>query len=111
MSLITRQGNVTVVTLDAPLRQDAADEVSMRIDEVLRDGIPYMVVDLSQTPMIDGAGLQWLEDLDVEAAERGGCVRLCNANELCVDILRMTGVGDRLDLYPTLTAAMASFVR
>ncbi|TWT98700.1 STAS domain-containing protein [Neorhodopirellula pilleata] len=111
MSLITRQGHVTVVTLNQPLRQEAVDEISSRIDDAMRDGIPNLVMDLSQTPLIDGAGLQWLDDLDMEAADRGGCVRLCNANELCIDILRMTGVGDRLDHYPSLPAAMASFVR
>jgi len=111
MSMITRQGHVTVITMNQPLRQDAVDDVSRQIAEILEDGIPSMVVDLSQTPLIDGAGLQWLEDLDMEAADRGGCVRLCRANELCSDILRMTGVGDRLDHFPTLPAAMASLIR
>lgn len=110
-SPITRQGSVTVIAIDQPLRQDTVDALSNKLDESKSQGIPQVVIDLSLTPLIDGAGLQWMEDLDMQCADLGGCVRLCGANELCVDILRMTGVGDRLEQFSSLNAAMASFIR
>lgn len=111
MSNVNRQGVVTVVEVDQPLRQDEADLVSLQLVGLESGGIPRVVVDLSQTALIDGAGLQWLEDLDWRASESGGSVRLCGANELCGDILRMTGMDDRLEQYETLSDAMASFIR
>lgn len=111
MSNVNRQGVVTVVEVDQPLRQDEADLISLQLDELESSGVPRIVVDLSQTPLIDGAGLQWLEDLDWRASDLGGSVRLCGANELCGDILWMTGLNDRLERFETLSDAMASFVR
>lgn len=111
MSKVNRQGIVTIIEVNHPLRQDEADSISLQLDELEFSGIPRIVVDLSQTPLIDGAGLEWLESLDWQASDLGGSVRLCGANELCVDILRMTGMNDRLEQFDTLSDAMASLVR
>lgn len=111
MSSVNCKGRVTVVEIDHPLRQDETELVSVQLDKNGHSGIPRIIVDLSQTPLIDGAGLEWLEDLDWRASELGGSVRLCSANELCVDILRMTGVDNRLEQFETLGEAMASFNR
>jgi anti-anti-sigma factor len=109
MAQIERQGAVTVVRPDAPLQAEAIESIAPRLDAELAGGVPLVVVDLTGTPLIDGRGLEWLLDLDDSCGRRGGCVRLCGAGELCRDILRVTGVGKRMQQFDDRTGALASF--
>jgi anti-anti-sigma regulatory factor len=76
---------------------------------MLSGGVPYIVIDLSETPLIDSAGLEWVLALDETCCRRGGCVRICNAGELCRDILRITAVGSTVQQFDDLTVALGSF--
>jgi len=110
MSTITRRNRTLVVEIDKPLRQDEIDYLMPQIESAMQSGVPQLVIDLSATPLIDGQGLEWLEALDDLCGELGGCVRLCGAGELCSDILRVTGMDQRLERFETLPQAMTSFV-
>jgi anti-anti-sigma factor len=106
---LTRHGAVTVVRPTGPLRKEAVDDWSKQLEPMLSGGLPYVVIDLSDTPLIDGAGLEWLVGLDERCCRRGGCVRLCGAGELCRDILRITSVGSSIQQFDDLTTALGSF--
>ena len=93
-----------------PLAGDDLDAVKAVVAGMIEhDGVDpaAVVIDLSSTALIDGRGLEWLLDLDDVAAIAGGCVSLAAANELCVDILRISGVGPRLGGVRNLQQAMA----
>lgn len=75
----------------------------------MRGGLPLVTIDLCETQLIDGAGLEWILELDEQCGERGGAVRLCNAGDLCQDVLRITCVGDSVDHYTSLVDALRSF--
>ena len=109
MALIERKGSVVVIRPDEPLQAGVIEKFKSQVDSALRLGTPQVVIDLETTPLIDGAGLEWLLDLDERSCERGGCVRMCNANELCADILRITGVGASVQQFDDLTRALGSF--
>ncbi|TWU49794.1 STAS domain-containing protein [Rubripirellula reticaptiva] len=106
---IERHGAITAIRPTGPLRVDGLERLNQNVQAVLVGGIPNVVVDLSETPLIDGAGLEWILSLDETCCRRGGCVRLCGANELCSDILRITGVGKIVQKFHDLTAALGSF--
>ena len=109
MAQIEKHGSVSVIRSEGPLREDTIEPLSNLVATKLSGGVPAIVVDFSTTPLIDGAGLQWLSDLSDECCHRGGCLRLCNVGELCHDLLRITGVGSRIEKFPDLTSALASF--
>ena len=109
MPHIERQGAVTVVRPDGPLRHDSVSVLQEQVTRQLTVGVPMVVVDLSETPLIDSAGLEWLLDLDQKCCRLGGCIRLCSAGELCHDILRITGVSETIQQFNNLTAALGSF--
>ena len=108
MSTVERHGAVTVYRPSSPLREEEIERSDEDIRPHLRGGIPNLVIDLSETPLIDGAGLEWILKLDEECCRRGGCVRLCNIGELCQDILRITGVGKTVQQFPDLALALGS---
>jgi anti-anti-sigma factor len=109
MSRLDRHGAVSVLRPSGPLRADALESLHEQVDSVLSGGVPYIVIDLSETPLIDGAGLEWILDLDETCCRRGGCVRICNAGELCRDTLRITAVGSCVQQFDDLTVALGSF--
>jgi|SRR6056297_2207687 len=109
MSRLDRHGAVSVIRPTTPLRADTIGPLQEQLAPMLSGGIPSIVVDLSETPLIDGAGLEWMLWLDETCCRRGGCVRLCSPNELCRDILRITTVGSTVEQFDDLTLALGSF--
>ncbi|QDT10011.1 STAS domain-containing protein [Planctomycetes bacterium K23_9] len=109
MPIVKRQGSVTVLRPDGPLREENLEIIDEDVSPYLNGGVPYVVIDLTDAPLIDGAGLEWILDLDETCCRRGGCVRLCNVGELCQDLLRITAVGASVQQFPDLTAALGSF--
>ena len=109
MLRLDRHGAVTVIRPDGPLRAEAVAALNNEIEPLLTGGVPYFVIDLSETPLIDSDGLEWVLSLDETCCRRGGCVRICSAGELCRDILRITAVGSSLQQFDDLTVALGSF--
>ena len=109
MARIEKHGTVYVVRSEGPLRDDAIEPLNKLVENKLTGGVPLMVVDFAGTPLIDSAGLEWLLDLSDECCDRGGCLRLCNVGELCQDVLRVTGVGSKIESFGDLTTALGSF--
>jgi anti-anti-sigma factor len=109
MSRIYRQGGVLVVRPKGALRADSVESLNEEITGETRGGVPLIAIDLSEVPLFDGAGLEWILDLDHRFGERGGSVRLCNVCDLCQDLLRITCVGERIDQFGSLGDALRSF--
>ena len=109
MSRLDRHGAVTVLRPNGPLRAEAIESLDEEIRPMLSGGVPYVVIDLTETPLIDGAGLEWILTLVETCCRRGGCVRVCSAGELCRDILRITSVGLSVQQFDDLTVALGSF--
>ncbi|TWT93982.1 STAS domain-containing protein [Stieleria varia] len=109
MPLIERHGTITVLRPSGPVRCDTVSPLNEMVSSHLGGGVPLMVIDFSAAPLIDGAGLEWLLCLSENISRRGGCMRICGVNELCSDLLRITGVGDRIETLPDLTSALGSF--
>lgn len=109
MARIEKHGSVYVVRAEGPLRSDTIAPLNEMVHSKLTGSAPAIVVDFSETPLIDSAGLQWLMELGEECCHRGGCLRLCNVGELCHDLLRITGVGESIENFGDLTTALGSF--
>ncbi len=109
MSEIERHGAITVIRPTASLTGDYVATLEDQVTECLSGGIPMVIVDMANTGLIDGKGLEWLLDFDEACSMRGGSVRLTGVIELCQDILRVTGVSKAVAQYDSLTQALASF--
>ncbi|QDT06692.1 STAS domain protein [Rubripirellula lacrimiformis] len=109
MARIERHGAVIAIRPTDPVRAESIASLNEMVRPLLVGGVPDVIIDLSETPLIDGAGLEWILSLDEDCCRRGGCVRLCSANELSNDILRITSVGSTVQRFSDLTAALGSF--
>ncbi len=94
------QESLTADTISA-----AESEITSRIGQ----GIPRIIVDLEEVPLIDSAGLEFLLETKTTCASRGGMMVLARPNSLCQDILRITGVKDELEVFNDVLTAAGSF--
>jgi anti-anti-sigma factor len=101
---IRRQGAVQVLTGDEPIN-------AATISQLDAHGQPKVVIDLERVPLLDSAGLEWLVDTAEKCFQRGGQVQLAAPTALCGDILRITGVGEQVEVFDDVTSAVRSFSR
>ena len=111
MFAVESQGAVDVVKPNATLNQENAEELTETVQNGLSGGQPMVVVDLSETPLIDSAGLESLLDAYDLVRTKGGTLKLSSATPLCQEILRITAVGERFEQYADVKTAVGSFVR
>lgn len=106
-----RQGAVDVVQGDDPLNVDHVQRVRRLLEECLSRGQPRVVLDLGQVPLLDSAGLEMLLDLQEAVQRCGGSLKLAVGNPLCREILSVTGVGSRFEIFTEAASAVGSFVQ
>lgn len=105
------QGAVDLIVTDVPLNHESVQQLHETVAGLPAEGQPMVVLDMSQVPLVDGAGLESLLDVQDRLRASGGEIKLAGLSPLCEDILRVTGVGQRFELYPNAKAAVGSFVR
>ena len=104
-------GAVHVIHGDAPLNIDSVEAMEKLLEECLGNGLPHVVIDLKRTPLIDSAGIDLLLDYKDTCQRLGGDVKLAAPNRLCEDILFMTGVDQKIEVFDETLRAVGSFVR
>lgn len=109
MLRIERQGSVDVMRPRGPLRGELLDDARSAALRLTRRGCPTVVIDLSQTSLLSGEALEWLQEFDQYCVERGGAVLLAAASDLCAETLRITGIEQRLQIFHDCTEAVGSF--
>jgi anti-anti-sigma factor len=106
-----RQGAVEVLRGESPLTKDYVKQLDALLEPLLRAGQSHVVFNLSQVPHIDSAGLEKLLDLQDALEHHGGELKLASPNSLCAEILAVTAVAKRFEIFKDLTSAVGSFVQ
>ena len=107
----TKQGAVDLILGNESFDAAQVEKVSGLLDECIGRPQPRVVIDMAWIPRIDSAGLELLLDARKEFQQRGGAVKLAAPNPLCREILRITGVDARLELFDDVASAVRSFAR
>lgn len=111
MFQLSKQGAVAVVSGSEPIKHEQVAELASAIDRVVQGGQPMAVLDLQRTPLIDSAGLESLLDAQDAVERRGGTLKMAAPNELIRDILRVSGVAERFEIFSDVKTAVGSFAR
>jgi len=108
---ITKRGAVHVLSGSQPLNAAHIQTVKDVCTPCIEQGQPRMVVDLTDVPLIDSAGLELLLELRDRSERRGGGVQICSPNSLCRDILIATGLADQFAIFEDQATAVGSYAR
>ena len=107
----SRTGAVDVLRGQDPINLPNVRHLAEQLDSCLSSGQPHVVLDLEKVPLIDSAGLELLLDFQDRCAERSGVMKLSAPTPLCREILVVTGVATRFDIYQDSLAAIGSFAQ
>ncbi len=105
------QGAVDVVQLSGPLNHENADRLVETVQSGLAEGQPMVVLDMSDVPLMDSAGLEALMDVHDAVLLKGGAVKLAAPTQLCAEVLHVTGVAGHFETYKEVKLAVGSFVQ
>jgi anti-anti-sigma factor len=104
------QGAVDVISGGDRISGDYVAELSDVLEACLGQGQPHVVLDLQEVALIDSTGLELLLDVQEKYERMGGELKLANACSLLREVLKVTAVGARFDLFGDARSAVRSFV-
>lgn len=103
-------GAVTVVEPHGPVVQEDAEILGSRLVATVRDTMGRLVVDVTDVPYLDSAGLEVLADAATQLQTTGQTLRLCGANETLRTVFDLTELGSKFDHYQDVNTAVRSFL-
>lgn len=107
---VRNQGEVGVIRLKGGLRLgQPVDDLRSAVDRVFDDGAIYLVINVSEVPMVDSSGIGLLVRSQVSAKKRGGKVKLVNPSPFTVQTLKITGVLNIFEVANDEQEAIDSF--
>jgi anti-anti-sigma factor len=107
-----RENIIRIVTVAPRGRLDTlrALEFRQQIQQLIDDGVKNLVLDLSETPFLDSAGMAVLVSALKQCRERGGDARMVwPKSEPVKRILSLTKFDRVFDMKDSVSDALASF--
>lgn len=103
---------IVTVTINTRLDAFSAPDFRMQIQELFAHGVKYLVIDLSQTPFLDSAGIAVLVSALKQCRQRGGDVRLVMPQfEPVKRIFELTKFDRVFEMKASAQEAVAAFHR
>jgi anti-anti-sigma factor len=109
MQITTTLGPVTVLSISGSIDSATFFELIQEADATLGSGHAKLVIDLGNVDFVSSGGLVALQTIAVRAVSHEGKMVLCCVSEQVMKILSTTGLEKRLDIFPDVAAAKASF--
>ncbi len=96
MSIETKTaGDVTMIKIDGDLAGINAEDLRTAVAGCLAEGVRDFVIDLTDAPACDSAGLESLTWFQRECEDRLGLLKLCGLSPTFTRILEITRLADR----------------
>ena len=105
-----RHGTVMVLKLTGALVEDDLNDLATSVKDQLSAGASRLILDLSDVPFIDSAGLECLLETVEEAEKHGGGIKIACATEITRDILIATRLAGRIEGFADVALARKSFM-
>lgn len=106
--VIEEHEGVAIVSPKGDIDASSVSGFQVQLDDVLRGGTSYFVVDLSEVGFVDSAGLATLVRLYKRVRIGEGDVRLAGVPASVLEILDLTRLSRVFDIFPTTAEAAAT---
>ncbi|GIX45898.1 MAG: hypothetical protein KatS3mg131_0109 [Candidatus Tectimicrobiota bacterium] len=105
-----KQGLATVLSVQAPLTGELADQLREQILHCLAAGEVHLILDCQHVPYLDSRALETLLFCSRQARRQGGGLKLIHLGDVCQDILVATRLDKLLECYPDMAGALGSYL-
>lgn len=101
---------VEFLELDGKVVMDEGEIlIKSHVDDLLKQGKRWIVLDMSRVPYIDSAGLGQIIRCYTSTRKSGGDLKLLNLNKKLVDLLTITKLVSVFDWYDSEEKLLQSF--
>ena len=101
--------DVLILSADGGLLKESADGFVGELERYVELGIRKLVVDCTELKRISTYGLGVLVLLHKRLEKKGGDIKLAAVAGVVGKVIKMTGLGSMLDIYPTVADARQAF--
>lgn len=105
-----RFGAVMVLRPVGSLAQDEVQQFKSRLADAMVRSLGRVVMDASGVTYVDSRGLEVMVEASDALSQSGRALRVCGVNELLREVLDLTELADRFELYEDTNAAVRSFL-
>ena len=105
-----RQGAIDVIGGGDRISGDRVPELAAVLENCAKRGQPRVVLDLHGVALVDSSGLELLLATQEEFQRTGGALKLANPGALCAEVLKVTGVGSKVEGFGETGGAGRSFL-
>ena len=104
---IRENGNICVLKLKGPLKLgDGVEQLDSAVASTLEGGHIFLVLDLEAMPYIDSSGIGAIVSALRRAKQLGGEAKLVNPSSFAAKTLKMVGILNLFNVYPTEASAV-----
>lgn len=108
---VLKVGVVTILKPQAALIGECLVACRRHLLENLHNLKSRLIIDFSEVPLIQSEGLEFLLEGQQACLRQGGLLAVCAPNELCKEILSISGLRDSIGVFPDLRSALSEFAR
>ncbi len=101
-----QHGRATVVAPRDAVVEGECDDVRRAVMEAVGNGSSHIVLDLSEVPFVDSAGLELFCELQTTCTTGGAHLKLASPDETCSEILRITDLDRQFQVYLSVEEAV-----
>lgn len=101
---------MAVLSVEGPLVAEEVGRLKEEIGTCETSGVVHFVLDLKETPFIDSASLETIQDIASDAGKRGGDVRIASLNDVCRDIFVATRMDNFIQTWDDAESAVRSLL-
>jgi anti-sigma B factor antagonist len=111
MKLSTRKaGEVVIIDVDGKILFGEGDtEIKQIVDDLLKKGNKKVLLNLTNVPFLDSAGLGEIIRCFTALRRNGGSLKLLSPNRRIIDLLNITNLLTVFDWFSDESSALASF--
>ena len=102
-------GDVLVIKADGGLNAETTEKFISDIEKLVDVGLRKIIVDCSRLEYISSRGLGVLVRLHKRMKQHEGDVKIASAQSPLLDVLRLTRLDRRLEIYPDVPRARLAF--
>ena len=111
MISLQQVGSVNIIRVRSSFTGDAIQECRQQITDYLAQNQPFVVLNLNESGLINSEGLELIVDSQTKCLGRGGKLVVAEPQQLCAEILDITGVSDYVAVFPDMRSALSDFTR
>lgn len=104
-------GSVSIIRSPNSLQGDSLAQCQQSVTDCFAKRRPLIILDLSDSPLINSEGLEFIVDAQRQCLSRGGKLVVAGPQPLCAEILFITGVEDCVAVFNDMRSALSDFAK